>query len=230
VRRLARRLNCDLIRRVSTSTDLLGFRYRTESTSRTIKDPGILEDSRSGDTSCATARSITVRAVQQEGPRGGGPKGSSAQGNDQPDLLQVGSLREVVDSEAWLASADTHPTAGRTCRAPLARLLLRRGRPHNELFYGMSRSAAGHQQAAGVLKHLLRETAKLRSLGDRRSLRAIADGVDPASGSGTCPRARHFDVGGVCCHDVSRSSSRPLRLFVATSDPPGRSTGRHGFG
>ena len=137
---------------------------------------------------------------------------------------QVGSLREVVDGESWLRGLGQDiQRAGRDMPGSNWHTYFYDPEGHtNELFYGMEQVGwPGFSKPLGLYGLGLRETARLPQISETEEIsRALADGLDPASGARDLPRdPARYDVGGVLLpRPFKIVRIGPLRLFVDDID------------
>ncbi|WP_040830590.1 VOC family protein [Nocardia jiangxiensis] len=133
---------------------------------------------------------------------------------------QVGSLREVVDGEAWLRdTGNSVQRAGRDMPGSNWHTYFTDPDGHtNELFYGMEQVGwTGISKPLHFYKYLLRKTPTLPQISETEEVStALASDVDLSEGLRDVPdEAGRFDVGGVL---LSRPFKivriGPLRLFV----------------
>jgi catechol 2,3-dioxygenase-like lactoylglutathione lyase family enzyme len=137
---------------------------------------------------------------------------------------QVGSLREVVDGEGWLRGHGQRiQRAGRDMPGSNWHTYFYDPDGHtNELFYGMEQVGwSGFSKPLNLYHIGTRQTAKLPQISETEEVStALAEGVDPCSGSRDLPRdPARYDVGGVLLprpFKVVRIG--PLRLFVDDID------------
>jgi catechol 2,3-dioxygenase-like lactoylglutathione lyase family enzyme len=222
-------LNCDLIAEsLHFYRDLLGFRIsdRIDFSQRTA-DPAIL--SGLGDPSGYFMRHGTdhhsfvlfnrkVREAVDTKRRF--PPGVTVN----QISWQVGSLRQVVGGEAWLRERGQHiQRAGRDMPGSNWHTYFYDPDGHtNELFYGMEQVGwSGFSKPLALYRYGATRTPALPQVSETEEISAaLADGVDPCSGSRDVPgEPARFDVGGVLLprpFKVVRIG--PLRLFVADID------------
>jgi catechol 2,3-dioxygenase-like lactoylglutathione lyase family enzyme len=137
---------------------------------------------------------------------------------------QVGSLREVVDSENWLREHGYRiDRAGRDMPGSNWHTYFDDEDGHtNELFYGMEQVGwSGLSKPLAFYRQMLRKTATLPQISETDEVsNAIASGVDLTAGQRNVPsEPGRFDVGGVLLpRPFKISRIGPLRLFVTDID------------